>query len=196
MSTKKTADIDLELGIAPPPNLPSELYTALVPIYSALYTLAEYVAGRLIRPDYTLANTNIPVDKMLREHAVGRLYVIATETINAGEAVNLYYDGSGITKARRADASAASAVRYCNGFSTSDKNVVNTELLEVTPFMGICRNANGSPGLLAGQAYWLSTNGTIAASAPTTAGHLAQFVGIALNTNDLLFFTGQERRIV
>lgn len=196
MSTKKTTDIDLELGIAPPPTLSGDLYTALVPIYSALHTLAEYVAGRLIRPDYTLVSTNIPVDRLLREHAIGRLYVTATETINAGEAVNLYYDGSGEVKARRADNATANGVRYCNGFSTGDINVNNAEQLEVTPFMGICRNANGSPGLLAGQGYWLAGNGAIAAGPTLTAGYLAQFVGIALNARDLLFFTGQERRIV
>lgn len=106
----------------------------------------------------------------------------ATENLAAGDFVNIY-DAAGTASVRKADASAASAGKRAHGYVlaavTSGQNA--TVYFEA---------ANGQrTGLTAGLTYVLSNvapGGVLPlASAPATAGHILQPLGVATSATEI-----------
>lgn len=105
----------------------------------------------------------------------------AFEALTAGNLVNVFSD-SGTLKARKADASVASAGKRAVGFVKDNVSSGAT----ATVYYG---NVNDQlSGLTVGQVLFLSgtTAGGVTGTAPTTSGHIAQEIGIALSTTEAL----------
>jgi len=135
--------------------------------------------GKLVALDATgrLDITTMPV-------GVGSeaLTVVASETITAPALVNIWNDG-GTLKARYADASAASAGKRCVGYVTA---TISSAATGTVFFEG---RMTGLSGLTPGGVYFLSgaVPGAPTLTAPTTAGHCVQEVGVALSATEITF---------
>jgi len=125
--------------------------------------------------DMTMLPTNIGPDVKL---------VIAAENLAAGDIVNVYNDG-GTLKVRKADASQANAGYRAHGFvlASVTANGSNTASVYIEGII------TGLSSLTPGATYYLSGSaaGGITATAPTTAGHCVQEVGVALSDTELGF---------
>lgn len=110
--------------------------------------------------------------------------VASSENLAAGDLVNLWND-SGTIKARKADASTASAGKRAHGFVLA----AVTSPANATVYIGQASINSGVSGLTVGSEYFLSggTAGLVTATAPTTAGHLVQSVGVARSATELVF---------
>lgn len=104
----------------------------------------------------------------------------ASENLSAGDLVNVWND-SGTAKVRKADAS--STAKRAHGFVLSAVTSGNnaTVYMEGT--------VTGLSSLTLGGNYFLSgsTAGAITTTAPSTAGHIVQQVGVALSATELSF---------
>lgn len=104
---------------------------------------------------------------------------VTSENLSAGDLVNFWSD-AGTLKVRKAD---ASNNRPAHGFVLNSVASGNnaTVYLEGT--------ITGLTGLTPGARYWLSatTPGGVTTTIPTTSGHIAQEVGIAISTTELSF---------
>lgn len=127
-------------------------------------------AGKL---DSTVLPTGLGADS---------LSIVASETITAPAMVNVWND-AGTLKARYADASAASAGKRAWGFVNA---TIASEASGTVIFDG---TVTGLTGLTLGATYFLSGSvpGGITLTAPVTAGHCVQEVGIALSATTLSF---------
>lgn len=103
--------------------------------------------------------------------------VTASETLTAGDLVNLW-DDSGTIKARKADASNG---RRADGFAIAG---ITSGASGTIYFEG---SNTGVSGLTLGAVYYLSTSGAISATAPSTTGHIVQEVGKARGAAALVF---------
>jgi hypothetical protein len=133
-------------------------------------------AGKIVALDSAgkLDNTMMPT-------GIGATTKLAatTESLSAGDLVNLFND-SGTIKARKADASnGRRAVGFVLSAVTSPNNA--TVYLDGT--------ITGLTGLTPGAAYYLSgaTAGAATATAPTTSGYISQEIGIALSATEINF---------
>lgn len=110
--------------------------------------------------------------------------VTASEALAAGDFVNIY-NNAGTPNCRKADASAASAGKMAHGFvlAAVSSSASATVYLEGT-------NTQRT-GLTPGTTYVLSNaspGGVLAlASAPTTAGHILQVLGVATSATAISF---------
>lgn len=108
----------------------------------------------------------------------------ASETLAAGDLVNLWNDG-GTVKARKADAS--SSGKEADGFVTGA--VTSGNPAEVI----LDGTIPGLSGLTPGALYFLDTTaGGVSATAPSGLGNLVQQVGKAKSTTELIFEKGQH----
>lgn len=108
-----------------------------------------------------------------------RVQCIATETIKAGFMVNLW-NNSGVYAAAR-NATNAAAASQCDGYCTQD--CIAGDTIEIQTF-GVHDLISGlTPGIR----YYLGTAGGLLSTAPTTAGTIAQEIGVALSSSALLF---------
>jgi hypothetical protein len=112
--------------------------------------------------------------------------VITSEAIAYGAAVNLY-SNAGVITARNANSSVSG--KQVNGFCTSTSGISSGS----TGF--ICLGAMllqiPSASLTLGSNYWLApTAGGIQTTADTTAGHIEQYVGIALSSTSIFVKPG------
>ena len=106
---------------------------------------------------------------------------IASEAIDAGDFVNLWND-SGTLKARKADASTPTVGKPADGFVRDNAllgatvNVYNTDYNDQLSALTI------------GADYFLSdvSPGGIITPAPTTSGHIAQYLGKAVSATKML----------
>lgn len=105
--------------------------------------------------------------------------ITASESLSAGDLVNLWNDG-GTVKCRKADASNA---RQAHGFVLSP---VSANASATVYFEG---TVTGLTGLVAGARYCLSatTPGGVTTTIPTTAGQIYQPIGYAISTTELTF---------
>ena len=133
-------------------------------------------AGKIVALDNAgkLDNTMMPT-------GIGATTKLAatTESLSAGDLVNLFND-SGTIKARKADASnGRRAVGFVLSAVTSPNNA--TVYLDGT--------ITGLTGLTPGAPYYLSgaTAGAATATAPTTSGYISQEIGIALSATEINF---------
>lgn len=110
--------------------------------------------------------------------------VATSENLSAGDLVNLY-SNSGTINARKADASTANAGKIAHGFVLAGTTSPNN----ATVYIGQASVNSGVSGLTVGAEYFLSgsTAGGVTATAPTTAGHLLQRVGVARSATELVF---------
>lgn len=106
--------------------------------------------------------------------------ILASETIAAGDLVNVY-DNAGTRNVRKADASsyAKRAVGFANAGITSGAS-------GSVSFEG---TVTGLSGLVAGTEYFLSdsTPGQATATPVTTSGHILQSVGTAISSTEMTF---------
>lgn len=103
--------------------------------------------------------------------------MIASETLSAGDLVNIF-DDSGTRKARKADASNS---RRAHGYVLSGVTSAATATVYMEGAL------TGLTGLTIGVPYYLSTAGGHTATAPTTSGYLSQEIGVAASTTVISF---------
>lgn len=99
--------------------------------------------------------------------------VTASEALTAGDFVNMA--AGGIRKASSND-----TTKQAHGFVTASYNTGNSV---VVFYSGL---NTGVTGLTVGSRYFLSASGTEATTVPTTAGQLAQEVGVAISPTAIL----------
>lgn len=105
--------------------------------------------------------------------------LVASENLAAGNLVNVW-DDSGTVKVRKADASSAS--KRAHGFVLSS---VTSGATATVYFEG---TVTGLSSLTLGGNYFLSaTAGGITTTAPSTATHIVQQVGVAISATELSF---------
>lgn len=105
--------------------------------------------------------------------------VVTSENLAAGNLVNLY-DNAGTPTARKADATAEG--KEVIGFVLSGTTSPASALVYMEG------KITGLSGLTPGARYYLNTTaGTLTTTAPSTAGNIIQFVGIAINSTTLSF---------
>lgn len=135
---------------------------------------ATGVAGDIVALD---ATAKIPLAFFPAGLGVDTASIVATEALTAGDLVNVY-NSTGI-KCRKADASTSAGGKRAHGFVLANVSSSGTALVY---FSG--QNTSVS-GLTPGTTYVLSDTtpgGLLAlASGPTTAGHLLQVVGVAID---------------
>ena len=105
--------------------------------------------------------------------------VIASSAIAYGEPVNLY-SNSGVLNAQ--PASSTPTVAPCHGFCTSLTGIASGSTGLVVRGALIL---SGLSGLTLGSNYWLAGAGAIATVADTAAGHIEQYLGVALSATEL-----------
>lgn len=117
-------------------------------------------------------------DESLLPSADGARAIMASETLSAGDFVNVFADG-GVPKLRRADAS---------GIATRAHGFVKTGAAEgETVKFYESGLASGFSGLNIGATYFLSDTapGEAAATVPAATGHIAQVVGVAMSATEI-----------
>lgn len=105
--------------------------------------------------------------------------IVSSENLAAGDIVNLW-DDAGTIKVRKADATAEG--KEAHGFVLA---AVTSPAAATVYFEG---QITGLAGLTRGARYFITTTpGTIATTAPSGAGNVAQCVGIANSATELVF---------
>lgn len=115
------------------------------------------------------------------------LEVIFSEAVTFGALVNLY-GNAGVLNARNANSGVAGtsgAVQPCHGFCNSISGVASGK----TGFVQFGGSVIlGLTGLTIGSNYWLkATNGQMQNTPDITAGHIEQYIGVAVDTSKLSF---------
>lgn len=114
---------------------------------------------------------------------MNRFYVTAFEPLSFGSMLNLVLD-AGIIKAQLA--SAVDNTKPAQGFCNSP-GVVAGKIIEMVLHTGMAKVT----GLTVGTKYYLSatTPGLVTAAKPVAAGNIEQYLGVAITTGDLFFYT-------
>lgn len=103
--------------------------------------------------------------------------IVASEALTAGDLVNVYNNAS-VPNVRKADATNG---REAHGFVLAGfASSVNATVY----FEGV---VTGLTGLTIGASMYLGATGTATATAPTTAGHISQRVGVAVSATEISF---------
>lgn len=101
--------------------------------------------------------------------------------LDSGTFVNIYIDG-GIPKLRKSDMTVTfPSNRAADGFVKVGGTAGD---IVTVHFMGINEALSG---LVIGQMYFISTDGLITGTPPTTAGYILQPIGKAISTTSLYF---------
>ena len=133
-------------------------------------------AGKLI---VTSGDGKLDASLMPTGLAADTLMVVASETLSAGDFVNVW-DDAGTAKVRKADASMAG--KEADGFVVS---AVTSGQSGLVYFEG--RNS-GLTGLTLGARYYLSTSpGATTSTAPAGSGNVVQYLGRATTATSLVF---------
>jgi len=133
-------------------------------------------AGKIPALDSTgrLAESMMPVAAKLQA-----ISVVTSETLAAGDFVNLWYDVS-VLKARKADAT--TNAKRAHGFVES---IVTSGQTAVVFLSGVNTAVSA---LTPGTDYYLATSpGTVTATPPSTSGNLVQRIGPARSATSVLF---------
>lgn len=181
-----TAPVDFRLSSNPPDNIqdPSvdaafnELYNSMQQVFNTFVDLCGIGSqARALWPKLAGTSGTILASNL------NRLYVTAFEPISNGSMLNLLLD-AGVLKAQLANA--VDNTKPCQGFCSSEA-VIAGQLLEMILHTGVV--AIG--GLTVGAKYYLSktTPGLITAVAPVAAGNIEQYLGVAIDTTHLFFYT-------
>lgn len=133
-------------------------------------------AGRIVAlgPDGRLDDTVLPAGI-----SADTLLAVASEPLSAGDLVNIY-DNAGVVSVRKAD---AATNKEAHGFV---KSAVPAGSNATVYFDG---TISGLSGLTPGARQYLSatTAGQRTETAPTTPGHIVQYVGFATSTTSMSF---------
>lgn len=166
MSSSATFSTDLKISAYPQISQTKypDIYDDLQVVHSAIRILQQYLDA------YTGAN----------------IIGVAAVSINAGQFVAVDTIGTNFLSINLANATnhnlpvigfAISSVATGGGISVQTS--------------GIWPYGNGN--LVPGTKYYLSTtSGTLTATLPTTSGNLVQFIGVALDQNNILFKPSQK----
>lgn len=176
--TTNRQSYSVNLGL---PSLPEtenqEIFSALIPLYNSIRTvmsaLDAYTGNQLVTKD-EFKDVNPAGQLLVQKQCV--LYVKATETITAGNVVNLY-NSSGLA-VRKATASTPLPPR-----GVALASAVTGETIPVCLFGLI----TGYAGLVPGSVYYLSDT---AGNMGTTAGTTSYTIGYAISTSQLWFSPG------
>lgn len=127
------------------------------------------------------ANGRLDISMMPSGTAAEIVVCPASETLVAGDMINLY-NNAGALNARKADGSAAG--KPADGFVIAGFASAASATVYFTS-----QTVTGKTGLTIGADYWLdvTTPGAITATAPTGAGKVSQYVGKALSATTLIF---------
>jgi len=161
----------------PDERLDPKLYAALSNIHLAIQNLnlnTSLQAG-IVAYDSTEWASLVPTGAFLLTN-VSRVYIPAGAAISAGQVVN-FYDAGGTLKCRLAKADSPST--FACGIANSGGNI--NDIIEVIWLRGTTGNIGG---LLRGFRYFLSATvgGAIDTIEPSTAGHIKQVIGLAVDT--------------
>jgi len=176
-----------------PYTVPADLPPALLPFLKPIYVGFQNIIQTLIRfsgiapraPGDVLGSLNDPT--ALLTNNSHRFYTQASETILQGAAINLFPQ-VGVLFVRNANASTSS--KPCDGFCSQQGGIAAGGIGEVILNNGVNTSLSG---LVAGSRYFLSTtNGLLTVTAPVAAGNLQQSLGIAIDSQSLVFFTGAQ----
>ena len=134
---------------------------------------------------YPALNASGVLDTSFMPAGIGAdsLSVLASENIAAGDMVNVY-NNSGTLNVRKADNTAASRGKLCNGFALS--SITSGQSGTIT-FSGI---ATGLSSLTPGTILFLGATGAVTATPTTTPGNTLQEVGFALSATTMKFKLG------
>lgn len=113
-------------------------------------------------------------------YTASTIIAVLSEDIPAGAVVN-FYSVAGTITARKA--SALDGTKPGMGFSESNQTNGSVGSFRAS---GFCESMSG---LVPGNYYYLSDSspGNVTATAPTTAGHLVQGIGLALTSTTMVF---------
>lgn len=149
----------------------------------------NFIEGTNITLTITDDNGNDQVDIEIDATGGGSSETVVcttSENIAAGSIVNLYLNG-GVLTARKADATTTG--KEADGF------VIATTLSGANATVYFSSNTNtAASGLTIGGEYYLDTTAggvVLAASSPTGAGNVNQYVGKALSATSLVFERGE-----
>jgi len=175
--------INLRLDYKAPDHLRPELREALEPLYNAFHQILSgiqsYVAP--LQWDQEIWSQLQP-QQTIFPHFHNRLYLPATETIAFGAAINLF-STAGTLSARNANAT--TAAKPCHGFCSTTGGLLNGVTGEVILGHGLLTTVGA---FAMGNNYWLHTlDGQYVNVPPVADGNIEQFLGVALNANDLFF---------
>lgn len=172
--------VNIGLPSSPPDGFKNpevvELYRVFAQTANNLLRAMEQYGG-FTQKDRSIWGELTPEETLLRSFQ-GRLYVVASETINAGEFINLH-NTAGVLNVRKSNGSAGT-VRPAHGYCSTTGGILVGETGEVILSQGILSIGGVSPG----QAIYLSTTPGGAQNVPlTAAGQLSQFLGIGVATD-------------
>lgn len=174
-----------------PYQVPSDVPKDMVPLFKPLYlafqnivqTLVNYCGIASRSPSAILSSNNDP--SALLANNMHRFYCQAAEAILPGAAVNLTSIGGNLMVQ---NANATDGTKPCDGFCLSPLGVPNGNIGEFILNDGMNQNLSG---LTVGGRYYLSTTaGGYTLIPPTAAGNLQQYLGVAVTTTALRFWTG------
>lgn len=184
-SYTQASPIDLRLPQVPEVTDPT-LFAEFSKVYNALQNLSDGITqltGAIARDPSTWSSLQ-PTDT-IRTQNLNRSYYMATETIPFGNVVNIWDDGSGVPKIRKAYANVTD-IRPSHGFCNTAGGITLGDYGEVILVQGLTA---GISGLTIGTTYYLSiTTPGIIQSAKPVAPHLIQSVGFALSTTLFYYF--------
>lgn len=143
--------------------------------YMVIYTFILYCGIGTIDP--SLWSTILPTQTLWQGN-LNKLYVIASVNISIGHYVTLF-NNAGVLNVKLA--SGVPGVFQADGYVTSA--VVAGDVAEVILSSGL--NTVVGSGLTIGQRYWLSNAGNVRTTPDVAAGHLEQYLGIALTADSL-----------
>lgn len=173
--------INLRLDQVPPDALPIELQNALFPLYNAfqqvLSAFQSFVG--VSQWDQEIWSQLDPSQTIFPQFH-NRLYVIASEAINAGAPINLF-SNAGVLNVRNANAT--NNTKPAQGVASM--NIAALAMGEVILGHAL---VTATAAFVIGTVYYLATaNGQYTSVAPVAAGNIEQFLGVALNANELFF---------
>ena len=178
------APINFNIPQSPPTNLKKPVEAALVPIYQGLQQLIQALInncgiGPQTRDSWPSIVSSGAVNTILSAN-MGRLYCVATESLQLGGMVNIHNSG-GFVAAR--NASATNNTRPAQAYCSTPGGAAPGDPVEVTVISGLATIG----GLTIGSRYYLSTvNGLVTPIAPVAAGNIEQYLGYAVAPNQLV----------
>jgi hypothetical protein len=173
--------IDLRLPQTPENITDPAMYGQIAGIYNSLRQLQIGITQLTgaVQQDASSWSALLPTDSILIQNT-NRLYVQATEQINAGAMVNLYSNGGAEVVARNANTAGS---LQCHAFCSTGAGIAPNAYGEVIILQGLCTYVNS---MTPGTVYYLSGTPGVISNAKPGSG-LIQAVGIALTAGILYF---------
>lgn len=177
------SSVNFRLGLQPPNDIDPDIKEAIGPLYTAFqqvfFTFINNCGIDIRDPaDWASIAAQTPTATLLAGN-LNRLYVVASETIQFGAMINLFLN-AGVLNARNANSGTGI---QADGFCSTTGGLVAGQAGEVQLATGV---ANITGLTIGGRYYLNATAGHIQLGPDVTAGHIEQYIGIAITTS-LLF---------